>query len=433
MVDVWFPYGKTEVCARVPTRNFLGSIEPREKAGVADPKAEIERALKEPIGSKLLNEIVKPEHKVAIVVDDATRPTPTSIMLSPLLAELNASGVKDENVTIIFACGTHRAVKQREAVELLGEEIFNRIKSVSHEHKAQDLVYVGATQKYGTKVFLNRVFAEADVRILTGDVCLHYYAGYGGGRKSVLPGVAGEVTIKHNHAMLLDANARTGVLVGNPVDEDMVEAARLAKVSFVLNVVTNSKGEIVKAFAGDLEQAFAEGVKLVDEMYRVTVDRRADVVVVSSGGYPADVNLYQAYKGVDNALEVVKRGGVIVLVAECSEGHGNEAFYEWMVKYGDLKAVEREIKRNFVLGGHKAYYLLHALQNHQLILVSSMPDYYASSIFKLKTARGVNEALNEAFKIAGSNAKVWVLPYGNFTLPEVKVAEEQLASVSSEE
>ncbi|HVO36793.1 MAG TPA: nickel-dependent lactate racemase [Candidatus Acidoferrum sp.] len=432
MVDVWFPYGKTEVCARVPTRNFLGSIEAREKAGVADSKAEIERALKEPVGSKLLNEIVKPEHKVAIVVDDATRPTPTSVMLPPLLAELNALGVRDENMTIIFACGTHRAVRQREAAGLLGEEVFNRIKSVSHDHKAQDLVYVGTTQKHGTKVFLNRVFAEADVRILTGDVCLHYYAGYGGGRKSVLPGVAGEETIKHNHAMLLDANARTGVLVGNPVDEDMVEAARMAKVCFVLNVVTNSKGEIVKAFAGDLEQAFAEGVKLVDEMYRVTVDRRADIVVVSSGGYPADVNLYQAYKGVDNALEVVKRGGVIVLVAECSEGHGNESFYEWMVKYGDLKAVEREIKRNFVLGGHKAYYLLRALQNHQIILVSSMPDYYASSIFKLKTARGVNEALNEAFKITGSNAKVWVLPYGNFTLPEVKVAEEQLASVSGE-
>jgi nickel-dependent lactate racemase len=432
MVDVWFPYGKTEVCARVPTRNFLGSIEPREKAGVADSKVEIERALKEPIGSKLLYEIVKPEHKVAIVVDDATRSTPTSVMLPPLLAELNAAGVKDENVTIIFACGTHRAVKQREAVALLGEEAFNRVKSVSHDHKAQDLVHVGTTQKYGTKVFLNRVFAEANVRILTGDVCLHYYAGYGGGRKSVLPGVAGEVTIKHNHAMLLDANARTGVLVGNPVDEDMVEAARMAKVDFVLNVVTNSKGEIVKAFAGDLDQVFAEGVKLVDEMYRVAVDRKADIVVVSSGGYPADVNLYQAYKAVDNALEVIKRGGVIVLVAECSEGHGNEAFYEWMVKYGDLKAVEREIKRNFVLGGHKAYYLLHALRNHQIILVSSMPDYYASSIFKLKTARGVNEALNEAFKIAGNNAKVWVLPYGNFTLPDVKVAEEQLATISNE-
>jgi nickel-dependent lactate racemase len=432
MVDVWFQYGKTEVCVRVPTRNFLGSIEPKEKAGVPDSKAEIERALKEPIGSRRLSEIAKPEHKVAIVVDDATRPAPTSLMLLPLLAELNAADVRDENITIIFACGIHRAVKREEAVELLGAEVFNRIKNISHDYRAQDLVYVGSTPKHETKVYLNRVFAEADVRILTGDVCLHYYAGYGGGRKSVLPGIAGEETIKHNHAMLLDANAKTGVLVGNPVNEDMVEAARMAKVDFVVNVVMNSKGEIVKAFAGDLEQIFTEAVKLVDEMYRVTVDRRADIVVVSSGGHPADVNLFQAYKGVDNSLEVTKRGGVVILVAECPEGHGNQVFYDWMVKFGDLKAVEREIKRNFALGGHKAYYLLHALQNHQIILVSSMPEYYASNIFKVKTAKAVNAALSEAFKIMGSNAKVWVMPNGNFTLPEVKAVEEQVVPASGE-
>jgi nickel-dependent lactate racemase len=272
---------------------------------------------------------------------------------------------------------------------------------------------------------LNRVIAEADVRILTGDICFHYYAGYSGGRKSVMPGVAGEETIKQNHAMLLDANARTGLLERNPVHEDMAEAARMARVDFVLNVVTNSRGEIARAFAGDLEQAFNEGVKLVNEMYRVTVDRRADIVVVSAGGDPADVNLYQAHKAIDNALEVVKRGGVIVLVAECHEGHGNQVFYDWMVKFGDLKSVEREIKRNFVLGGHKAYYLLEALQNHKIILVSSMPDYYASNIFKLKTARAVNDALNEAFNITGRNARVWTMPYGNYTLPEVKVVEQE--------
>jgi nickel-dependent lactate racemase len=204
----------------------------------------------------------------------------------------------------------------------------------------------------------------------------------------------------------------------------MTEGARLAKVDFILNVVANSKGEIVKAFAGDLEQAFLEAIKLVDAMYRVTVDRRADVVVVSPGGYPADMNLFQAYKALDNALEAVKRGGVIILVAECPEGHGNHVFYDWMARFGDLKTVEREIKRNFVLGGHKAYYLLKALQNHQIILVSSLPDYYAANIFRVKTARAVNEALNEAFKIAGSQARVWAMPWGNYTLPEVKSVEE---------
>jgi nickel-dependent lactate racemase len=424
MVDVWLPYGKTEVCVRVPTQNFLGLIEPKEKPGVLDARAEIERALKEPVGSKKLSEIVKPEHKVAIVVDDATRPAPSHLMIPPILDELNMAGVKNENITIIFGCGTHKAVKNEEAVRLLDEAVLNRVKAISHDCKAEDLVYVGTTQKHGTKVYLNRIFAEADVKILTGDVCFHYYAGYGGGRKSVLPAVSGEETIKHNHAMLLHPNAKTGVLEGNPIHEDMVEAAKLAKVDFILNVVTNSKGEVVKAFAGDLEQAFYEGVKVVDEMYRIPVDRKADIVVVSPGGYPADVNLFQAYKGVDSALEVVKRGGVIVLLAECSQGHGNQVFYDWMVKFSDIKAVEREIKRNFVLGGHKAYYLLKALQNHQIILVSLMPDYYGTNIFKLKTARAVNDALNEAFSIVGKNAKVWAMPYGNFTLPEVRTSEE---------
>jgi nickel-dependent lactate racemase len=203
----------------------------------------------------------------------------------------------------------------------------------------------------------------------------------------------------------------------------MTEAARLAKVDFILNVVTNGKGKIVKAFAGDLEQAFLEATRLVDHMYHVPVDRRADIVVVSPGGYPADINLYQAYKALDNALEVTKRGGIVIMVAECQEGHGNQVFYEWMTRLEDLKKAEREVQRHFKLGGHKAYYMLKALKNHQIILVSSLPDYYASGVFKLKTARAVNDAFREALKINGSNARVWIIPQGNSTLPSVKSLE----------
>ncbi len=432
MVDVWLPYGKSEVCVRIPTRNFLGSIEPKEQPGASNATEEIERALKEPIGAKRLSEIAKPESRVAIVVDDATRPAPSHLMVPAILKELGLAGIKDENVTVIFACGTHKAVTDEEAAKMLGEATVSLIKTVSHECKAQDLVNVGTTRKHGTKVLLNRIFAESDLRILTGDISFHYYAGYGGGRKSVLPGISGEETTKHNHAMLLDSNARTGVLEGNPVHEDMVEAARMAKVDFALNVVVNSKHEIVKAFAGDFEEIFSEGVKLVDEMYRVPVNRRADIVVVSPGGDPADVNLFQAYKGVDNALDVVKRGGVIVLVAELPGSHGNQVFYDWMVKFNDLKAVEREIKRNFMLGGHKAYYLMKALQKAKIILVSSMPDYYATSVFRLRTARAINDALNQAFNIAGRNAKIWVMPNGNFTLPVVKTEDEMSVLMTTE-
>jgi nickel-dependent lactate racemase len=424
MVDVWLPYGKTDVCVRVPARNLLGTIEPKEQPAAVDAKAEVERALKDPIGSKRLSELVKPESKVAIVVDVATRKTPGEILLMPVLAELNAVGVRDENVTVVFGCGTYGEVKKEEAIKLIGEEALRRVKVVSHDSRAADLVNAGTTRTHSNKVLLNRVFAESNVKVLLGDVDLNYYSGYGGGRKGVLPGICGEETIKQNHGMLVSANAKSGNLVDNPVHLDMTEAARLAKVDFIVNVVANRKGEVIKAFAGDLEAAFLEAVKLYDAMYRVTVDRRADIIVVSAGGHPADFSLYEAYKGLDNALDAVKRGGVIIFVAECPQGHGNQVFYDWMSRLADIKNVEREIRRNFVLGGYKAFYLLKALQNHQIILVSSLPDYYATSIFKLKTARAVNDALTEALKIAGSASKVWAVPYGNYTLPEFMAPDE---------
>ena len=424
MVDVWLPYGKTDVCVRVPARNLLGTIEPKEQPAAAEAKVEVERALKEPIGTKRLSDLVKPESKVAIVVNVATRKTPGEILLLPVLAELNDAGVKDENVTVVFGCGTYGAVKPEEAAKLIGEESLKRLKTVSHNCKASDLVNAGTTKTHGNKVWVNRIFMESNVKILLGDIDLNYYAGYDGGRKGVLPGICGEETIKQNHGMLVSTNARSGNLVDNPVHVDMTEAARLAKVDFIVNVVANRKGEVVKAFAGDLEGAFLEAVKLYEEMYRVTVDRRADVIVVSAGGYPADINLYEAYKGLDNALDAVKRGGVIILVAECPDGHGNQVFYEWMTRLADIKNVEREIKRNFVLGGYKTYYLLKALANHQIILVSSLPEYYANSVFKLKTARAVNDALAEAFKIAGSASRVWAVPLGSHTLPVFKAPEE---------
>jgi len=421
MVDVWLPYGRTEVCARIPARNLLGTIEPKEKPGVSDSLGEIKRALQEPLGTPSISQIAKPGDKVAIVVDDVTRPAPSRWMIPPILEELNNSSVKDEDITIIFGCGTHRAVTQEEAVALLGEEVLERVRVVSHNCLAkEDLVYVGTTKTYKNKVYVNKFFAEADVKILTGDIGLHYYAGYGGGRKSVLPAISGHQTIQKNHAMLLHPKARTGVLNGNPIHEDMVEAARLVGVDFILNVVTNSKGEIVKAFAGDMEKAFYEGVKLVDEMYKVPVERKADIVLISPGGNPFDLNLYQSYKAIDNALDVVKRGGVIICAAECPEGHGNEVFYEWMKKYKSLKEIERAIKRNFRLGGHKAYYFQKALQKVKIILVSSMSDYYAVNVFGLKTARAVNDALEEAFNLTSKNAKVWVIPHGNVTLPTLK-------------
>ncbi len=417
MVDIWLPYGKTEVCVRVQAKNLLGSIEPACKPGAPDVKVEIERSLMEPIGSRRLMEIVKSGDKVAITVDNRVSMY-NHILISSILKELSETGIKNENITVIMAGNTD---DWRDSTSSLGD-IAGHVKVVSHNIGAHNLVYLGNTSKHGTKVYVNRLFAEADIKILVGDISLHSFAGYRGGRYAVLPGIAGEETIKNNHAMLIHPNARIGMLGGNPVHEDMTEAARLAKVDFILNIVTDVRGNIVKSFSGDLEKAFYNGVKLMDEMCRVPVDRKADIVVVSPGGYPYDLNLYWALDCLENIIEIVKRGGVVVLVAECMEGYGNQIFYEWMIRFKDLKAVEGAIKRGFVLGGHKAFHLLRALQKVQIILVSAIPDYYAVNVFKLKTARTVNGALNEALKIAGENAKVWVVPYGSFIMPELKVS-----------
>jgi nickel-dependent lactate racemase len=423
MVDVWIPYGKTEVCARIPTRNFLGYIEPKEKEGVGDPKAEIERALSQPIGTQRLREIAKEGNKVAIVVDDATRSTPSHMMIIPLLDELNKAGVKDEDVTVIFGCGSHRPVTSQEKEKLLGKEALERVRTISHDYMAEDQVFLGETSQ-GTKINVNKAFADADVKVLAGDVNLHYYAGYGGGRKGVLPAVSSVETIQQNHALLVHPKATTGVLEGNPVHEDMMEAAKIAKVDFILNIVINSNKELVKAFAGDLDQAFVEGTKLVDEMYKVPIEQRSNIVVVSAGGQPHDINLYQASKAIQNALEAVKRRGVIVLAAECPEGHGNEVFAEWMEKFTDLKRLEKEIKKRFVIGGHKAYYINKALQKVTIILLSVMPDCYAVNTFKMRTASAMNDALRDALEVAGKNAKVYVMPHGSDTLPEYKTVDQ---------
>ncbi len=417
-MELKLAYGNQTVTVEVPEKNFLGTLLPNELPSAEDESLEIQRAINNPIKSPKLEKIIKPNMKVSILADDHTRGTPAYLILPHILNKLNKLKVPDENITIIFGCGTHRCVMPGEAEFLIGKEIIKRIRVESHNCYAEDLVNIGKTS-FGNEIKINSIVANSDAIITLGKLGYHYYAGFTGGRKSILPGVSSYDTINFNHAMLIHPKAVTGNLEGNPVHQDMVEAARLAKVDFIINLVKNSKDKIVKTFAGDLEAAHLEASKLYDKMFRVTIKKRPDIVLLSAGGYPKDIDLYQGSKAIDNSKFLVRPGGVIIALLECREGVGNDVYREWSIKYRTLEELEKQVKTNFVLGGHKAYYMERILLKSTIILVSEMPDKEVSEIYKLKPSSNVDDALEIAYNIVGRNASLMVMPYAASTLPSM--------------
>jgi nickel-dependent lactate racemase len=403
-------YGSTKLFADMPKGNLLGVLKPLPVFAGVDERSLLARALGEPaamIPASLSG------RKVAIVVDDNTRSAPTREILQPLLKRIEAAGCSENNITIIFACGIHRAVRAEEGERILGKDIWEKYEVVSHDPGSPDLVEVGTTRTYGNRVSVNRKYAEADYKILTGDVELHYYAGYGGGRKSILPGISSEGSIHHNHAMLFDPRAKIGNLDGNPVHIDMTEGARLAGSDLTINVVVNAECRIVGAYAGNMEEVLARGTTLVDRMCKVPVWEKADAVVVGAGG--CDINFYQAYKALHTALNALKTGGKLILAAECKDGYGNDIFYDWMQSYGRSDEVMRAMGGQFVLGAHKAYLLLKALEKARIVLVTDMNESLVKRL-KVEQAPDLQTAINEEINTSPT-AKFYVMPKGGVTLP----------------
>jgi nickel-dependent lactate racemase len=412
MPEVWFPYGKTEIVARLRDENLLNVVYGKAIEAVKDSEKEISTSIDNPIGSEKLKKIVDTGKKVAIVID-GRETTPNNLILKVLLVKLNDLNIKNDDITVIIGCLYEP--KEVYVEKILEKDIIDSIPLEIHDPYSKNLVHIGNTSR--KKIYLNKTFSEADVKILTGKIDFHYFAGYQGGMTSTLHSICDSKSIQRNSKLLIHPKARTGNLEGNPVYRNLEEVARLARVSFSLNVITNNRGEIVKAFAGDLKKTFLEGVKLIDERYKIPVKKAADIVIVSPGGYPKDVNLFKAFKAIDSSQSIVKRDGVIILLAECVEGYGNEVFYEWTKTFNDEKAIEKEIKQKFRFGGHIAYYLSKIQKSNRIILVSAMPDYYSKKVFKLMTAKTANTALKSAFKIVGNKAKVLVVPDSSRTLP----------------
>jgi len=377
-----------------------GSID-RSKIKPKDRDVErIRHALQNPIGTKKLREIVdrKESAKMVIVVDDHTREAPTEQMLDAIIEEIGEK-YRDQ-ITLLVACGTHTAPNEEDLKRIFGG-YYAQYNLEIHDCDAKDLVFVGTTSR-GTPVMLNRSYVEADVKILTGDITLHYYAGFGGGRKSILPGISSRETIQRNHALLLDDRAKTANIEDNPVHQDMTEAASFAPPDFVINTVADSSGNLVDAYAGEMNSVLLMGAEVMKKLSSLETDL-FDILVVSAGGFPKDRNLYQATKAIENCYRAVVPGGTLILVAECREGIGDPYFEEWMNKYAAYKDAADAIRTKFVLGGHKAFYIKKTMKKVHLAIVSELDTQMLDSwgITGYTTLREAlkKEINNEQFKI----------------------------------
>jgi nickel-dependent lactate racemase len=331
-VNIELAYGRRGLTVDLPDNAPVTVIEPDFVRGLPDERGAIQEALRSPTGAPPLRDVVRAEDTAAVVFSDLTRPMPNDRTLPPLLDELALAGMPDEQIVLINGLGTHRPQSGEELVGMLGDDILERYQVLQHDAWSDDLVEV-AENAAGHRVGINRAYAEASVRILTGFIEPHFFAGFSGGPKAVLPGIADIDSIMDNHSgeMLADPNATWAVTEGNPVWEEMLAVARATQPTFLLNVTLNQKREITGVFAGDMVTAHRKGTAFVRETAMQPVPHPFDVVITSNSGHPLDLNLYQAVKGMSAAAQIVRPGGHIIIAAECWDGIPDHGEYKKML------------------------------------------------------------------------------------------------------
>lgn len=379
-------------------------------------------ALYHPIGLPPVNEIVKPGDTVAFICNDPTRIANSEIFMPILVNEMNKLGVPDENMKIVFALGTHRAMTPEEMEKEVSPEVARRIKMYnSIATNKDDFEYFGTTS-LGTPVWINKELCHVDHIFLTGTIVHHYFSGYGGGRKAILPGCAAMETVRMNHSHMLSEKAGLGRMEGNPCYDDQMEGVALfakGRSLFLLNAILNAEHQFLRIFTGDYVKAHKEACKFVDEVYGSKIPREADLVIASCGGWPKDINVYQMQKTMDNAACAVKKGGVVILLAECIEGSGSAKLEETFNRLTTPAAIKHELEENFQIGANKAFAITRPQQKAKFILVTKLNRSLAKSMHFTAADDTVDEALKLAHELLGEHPATILMPEGSLTVPRV--------------
>jgi nickel-dependent lactate racemase len=427
--EIRLRYGRSEITFSLPEEQIFCEVVGKDYPPIPDISGAIQSALERPIDSPPLRELLRPADKVAITVSDITRSWQRMDLVLPTLFDtISRAGIPDENVSILVVVGGHRQNTEDEIEQLCGREVCRRVHVVNHDARdLQNMVYLGKTSR-GTEVAINRVVAEADRIILTGGIIYHYMVGYGGGRKSVIPGFSSIRTIQQNHLWAMgrelgsgsNRNAVSGKTRGNECHEDMMEIAGFVKPDFIVNVVPNAEGEYAGIFAGNWVSAWQEGTKLVDEIYSVEIPGPADIVIASAGGFPKDINLYQAGKTMDNASYAVRKGGAVIIVSECPDIMEPPEFPQWF-QYPSNLEMERALRADFTIPGWVAFKEVECSNSATFIMVTRPENAELVGKAGIIPATTMEEALDQAYRRCGTkDPRITLMPQGANTLPVLK-------------
>ncbi|BDX45149.1 MULTISPECIES: nickel-dependent lactate racemase [Enterococcus] len=418
MVEINLPYDKKMITARIPDKNFIGLLESKAEhfSNPYTEKETVEKSLDNPIGSLPLEELAKGKTDIVLISSDHTRPVPSHIITPIILRRIRLVN-KTARIRILVATGFHRPSTREELISKYGKEIVENEEIVMHiSTDDSSMVKIGQLPSGGDCI-INRIAAEADLLLAEGFIESHFFAGFSGGRKSVLPGIASYKTIMANHSgeFIDSSNSRTGNLTDNPIHNDMVYAAAKANLAFIVNVVLDGDKKIIGSFAGDMVEAHKVGCNFVKEIARVK-KIPCDIAVSTNGGFPLDQNIYQAVKGMTAAEATNKDGGVIIMVAGCRDGHGGEGFYENIANVKNpnefLEAAIHTPRLETVPDQWTSQILARILVHHHIIFVSDLVDPELITSMHMEIAKTFDEALERAFEREGLNAKVTVIRDG---------------------
>ena len=415
------PYGRSRLSAQIPDKRIQAVLRSRLEQYVP-PMGEtelVEAALRNPIGSKSLEALARGKDHIVLIASDHTRPVPSKILVPPMLCAIRR-GNPHAKITILIATGCHRKTTRAELIEKFGPEIVEKERIVIHDCAEDAAMVTIGTLPSGGALRINRIAADADLLISEGFIEPHFFAGFSGGRKSVLPGIAAKDTVfwNHNADFIASPHARTGILAGNPIHQDMLYAAKTARLAFICNVVINAKHQVVGAFAGDCEGAHLAGAKFLQELCQAE-KVRSDIVITTNNGHPLDQNIYQAVKGMTAAEATCKEGGVIIMAAACNDGHGGDSFMQTMTQSITaaeiLARIQSTPKKNTLPDQWESQILARILSKFHIVLISEADPALVSAM-KMYPASNLEEALATADNLLGFQGSITVIPEGISTI-----------------